>query len=96
VATDYDAPRKQDDDDTQSIEVLKERTASVNPQALDIDESDAAGDFLTQEIVSDDLDVVIVPAQDDEFTCVECFIVKHHSLIGKKTKAGSVCIECSS
>lgn len=95
MATDYDAPRKQDDDDTQSIEVLKERTSAVNPQALDVDDSDAAGDFLVQEVVSDDLDVVIVPAQEDEFTCSECFIVKHHSLIGKKSKNGPVCIECS-
>ena len=94
MATDYDAPRKQDDDDTQSIEVLKERTSAVNPQALDVDEGDIAGDFLAQEIISDDLDVVIVPAQEDEFTCSQCFIVKHHSLLARKSKNGPVCIEC--
>ena len=95
MATDYDAPRKQDDDDTQSIEVLKERSPSANPQALDIDESDSAEGFLVPEVISDDTDVVIVPVLDDEFTCSECFIVKHHSLMGKKNgKNGPVCIEC--
>lgn len=95
MATDYDAPRKQDDDDTQSIEVLKERTASANPPALDLDESDHGENFLAPEVVSEDIEVVIVPAQDDEFTCVKCFIVKHHSLMAEKTKSGPVCVECA-
>ena len=95
MATDYDAPRKTDDDDTQSIEVLKERTASANPPSLDVDESDASVEFLAPEVVSEDTDVVIVPAQQDEFTCVECFIVKHNSQIAKKTKLGAICVECA-
>jgi hypothetical protein len=38
-----------------------------------------------------------LPPQDDEFTCSECFIVKHHSLLSaKKGKFGKVCVECVS
>ena len=96
MATDYDAPRKQEDDDTQSIEVLKERSPAANPQALDIDESDASEGFMAPEVISDDTDIVIVPVLDDEFTCSECFIVKHHSLKSpKKGKYGPVCVECA-
>lgn len=97
MATDYDAPRKQDDDDTQSIEVLKERSPAANPQALDIDETDSVDGFsVPDQVVSDDTDIVIVPVLDDEFTCSECFIVKHHSLkSSKKGKFGPICIECA-
>ena len=51
--------------------------------------------FAIPDVVSEDLDVVVLPPQDDEFTCSECFIVKHHSLLSpKKGKYGKVCIEC--
>ena len=42
-----------------------------------------------------DLDVVVLPAQEDEFTCVSCFLVKHQSQFDHDTKLGPVCHECS-
>jgi hypothetical protein len=39
---------------------------------------------------------MVVPPQTDEFTCSECFIVKHKSMLAKKKgKYGEVCVECS-
>jgi hypothetical protein len=35
-----------------------------------------------------------VDTQDDEFTCSNCFIVKHRSLVARKSKNGPICSEC--
>jgi hypothetical protein len=95
MATDYDAPRKSDDDN-ESIEVLKERVPDKLGSSVDIDEADAADAFAVIPDVVEDLDVVILPPQDDEFTCSECFIVKHHSMLSaKKGKYGKQCTECA-
>jgi hypothetical protein len=94
MATDYDAPRK-NDDDTESIEAIKERVPDQLSSAVDVDESDASEAFTIPDVVAEDLDVVVLPPQDDEFTCTECFIVKHHSLLSEtKGKYGKVCVEC--
>jgi hypothetical protein len=96
MATDYDAPRK-NDDDSESIEALKERVPATMPGAVDADDADNPGDFeLAGQDLSDlDLDVVVLPPQADEFTCVECFLVKHRSQIDHETKLGPICVECA-
>lgn len=96
MATDYDAPRK-NDDDTESIEAIKERIPDKLSGVVDADEDHGDAFAIPDVVSSEDLDVVVLPAQDDEFTCSECFIVKHHSLLSsKKGKYGKVCIECAS
>lgn len=95
MATDYDAPRK-NDDENESIEAIKERIPDKLTGSVDIDEGDSAEGFSIPEVIAEDLDVVVLPPQEDEFTCSECFIVKHHSLLStKKGKYGKVCLECA-
>jgi hypothetical protein len=48
------------------------------------------------DISDADLDVVVLPPQADEFTCVSCFLVKHRSQIDHQEKLGPICIECAS
>lgn len=94
MATDYDAPRK-NDDDTESIEAIKERIPDSLGSAGDVDEADHSESFALPDVAaSEDLDVVVLPAQDDEFTCTSCFIVKHRSLMAHSSKTEKVCIEC--
>jgi len=94
LATDYDAPRK-NDDDTESIEVLKERGPEVSSVASDVDSEDHFDSNTIPEVSEAD-DVIVVPKQQDEFTCSECFIVKHHSQRAKKDgKFGPVCVDCA-
>jgi hypothetical protein len=95
MATDYDAPRKTDDD-TDSLEALKERNPDKSSAAIDLEETDDASGFdLAGADLSDiDLDVVVLPPQADEFTCVSCFLVKHRSQLGHEEKLGAVCVEC--
>jgi hypothetical protein len=95
MATDYDAPRKTDDD-SESIDAIKERVPDKLASALDVDEADSIDAFSVQEVVNEELDVVVLPPQDDEFTCSECFIVKHHTMLSsKKGKYGKLCLECA-
>lgn len=95
MATDYDAPRK-NDDDTESIEVLKERAPEVASASSDLDVEDHGDSFTLPDVTSEEAEVIVVPKQEDEFTCSECFIVKHHSQKAKKDgKYGAVCVDCA-
>ncbi len=98
MATDYDAPRKRDDD-SESIEALKARVPGKMSGSVDIDdgESDVSGDYELpgNDLSNVNLDVVVLPPQEDEFTCVSCFLVKHRSQFDHETKLGSICRECA-
>jgi len=99
MATDYDAPRKSDDD-SDSIEALKERVPDAQSSSIDVDDADNPGSFeLAGADLSDvELDVVVLPEQADEFTCVSCFLVKHRSQLAidfDKKLGGPVCKECA-
>ena len=95
MATDYDAPRKTEDD-SDSIEALKERVPDKMSGVVDVEDADNPGGFeLPGADLSDlDLDVVVLPPQADEFTCVSCFLVKHRSQLDHESKLGPVCREC--
>jgi hypothetical protein len=97
MAQDYDAPRKTDDD-TESIQALQERVPDQLSGQVDADDADNPGsvELAGQDLANVELDVVVLPPQADEFTCVECFIVKHRSQRDHDTKLGPVCIECAS
>jgi hypothetical protein len=92
MATDYDAQRKSDDD-TESLEAIKERIPSK--PTLSDDDSDNVDSFTIPDVVNEELEVVVLPQQENEFTCVNCFLVKPHAQLGKKSKLGPVCIDCS-
>ena len=95
MATDYDAPRK-NDDDTESLEAIKDRIPEGTTASSDVDDADHSDSFAIPEVANEELDVVVVPKQEDEFTCSECFIVKHHSQKARKDgKYGPVCVDCS-
>lgn len=95
MATDYDAPRK-NDDDTESLEAIKDRIPESTTASSDVDDADHSDSFAIPEVANEELDVVVVPKQEDEFTCSECFIVKHHSQKARKDgQYGPVCVDCS-
>ena len=96
MATDYDAPRK-NDDESESIEALKERVPDAAAASIDADDADNPGSFeLAGADLSDlELDVVVLPPQADEFTCVSCFLVKHRSQLDHEEKLGPICRECA-
>lgn len=95
MATDYDAPRKTDDD-AESLEALKERVPA-KPGTSSDDDADNPGSFdLSAADLSDvEIETVVLPPQADEFTCVSCFLVKHRLQFDHETKLGPICKECA-
>lgn len=95
MATDYDAPRKTDDDVTdESIEELKARRGDRVSASVDVDETELAENLeLPGADLSDkSLEVRVLPKQSDEFTCSECFLVHHISQLADERDR--ICSDC--
>ena len=82
MATDYDTPRKTDDDvDQDSLEELKARRNDKSTSAVDVDEFEQAEglELPGADLSNEELSVRVLPRQADEFTCMSCFLVHHRS-----------------
>lgn len=98
MATDYDAPRKTDEELAEdSLEDLKARRAEKTGSAVEVDETELAENLeLPGADLSDEsLAVRVVPKQSDEFTCSRCFLVQHRSQMDHENKKGAVCKDCA-
>lgn len=96
MPTDYDAPRK-NEEDTDSIEALKERVPASASANVDIDQGDGVHGFdLADTDLSDvEIETVVIPPQADEFTCTECFLIKNRSQLPEISSSGNpVCQDC--
>ena len=100
MATDYDAPRKTEDDDLNedSIEELKSRRVDKGGSGVDVDEAEQAEGFELPgaDLSGEELSVRVIPRQADEFTCGRCFLVHHRSQLAKEDKGQLICTECAS
>ena len=98
MATDYDAPRKTDDELSEdSIEELKARRVDKVSSVVDEDETEAAEGFELPgaDLSNEELSVRVLPRQADEFTCSRCFLVHHRSQLAKEVKGQLICKECA-
>ncbi len=98
MATDYDAPRKTDDDLSEdSIEELKSRRVDKNAASVDVDETEQAEGFELPgaDLSGEELSVQVIPRQADEFTCSRCFLVHHRSQLASGSSKALVCSECA-
>lgn len=98
MATDYDAPRKTDDElAEESIEELKAQRANMTASAVDVDEAEAAENLeLPGADLSDEsLTVTVVPKKADEFTCSKCYLVHHQSQLAKEKDGLPICRDCA-
>ncbi|MCH8612616.1 DUF4193 domain-containing protein [Arsenicicoccus dermatophilus] len=98
MATDYDAPRKTDDDISEdSIEELKARRGDVSSSSVDVDETEQAEGFELPgaDLSGEELSVRVLPRQADEFTCGRCFLVHHRSQLAKEVGGQPICRECA-
>lgn len=98
MATDYDAPRKTDDEiAAESLETLQATQAAKTQTAVDIDENEIAetlelpGADLSGEVLS----VEVIPVRRDEFTCASCFLVHHVSQHVAGPIDAPVCADCA-
>ncbi|HTY71317.1 MAG TPA: DUF4193 domain-containing protein [Actinomycetes bacterium] len=98
MATDYDTPRKTDDElGEDSLEELKARRSDAASGAVDVDEVELAENLELPgaDLSNEELSVRVLPRQADEFTCSRCFLVHHRSQLAKQVGGQPVCRECA-
>ncbi|MEP6525602.1 MAG: DUF4193 domain-containing protein [Nocardioidaceae bacterium] len=98
MATDYDAPRKTEEElNEDSLEELKARRMDKNSGKVDEDEAEAAESFELPgaDLSHEELAVRVLPKQADEFTCSVCFLVHHRSQLATERKGMLVCRDCA-
>jgi hypothetical protein len=96
MATDYDAPRKNEDSESEdSLEELKARRHEKNSGKVDEDEAEAAEAFELPgaDLSHEELAVEVKPRQSDEFTCTRCFLVHHRSQLADEKNL--ICTDCA-
>jgi hypothetical protein len=96
MATDYDAPRKTDEElNEESLEELKSQSAT-KASSIDIDEADLneSLELPGADLSDESITVMVIPKKADEFTCSKCFMVSHRSQLAKESKQGPICQEC--
>lgn len=95
MATDYDAPKVKDEDPAESLEELKGQSSKAQTAVIDEEDDTVEGvDLPGADLSNEQLIVKVVPQQDDEFTCMSCFLVKHHSQVAREAGGHKFCREC--
>lgn len=98
MATDYDAPRKTEEDLSEdSLEALKARRTEKPSAVVDEDETDLAEGYELPgaDLSGEELLVRVLPAQADELTCASCFLVRHRSQIAREKDGLKYCMDCA-
>jgi hypothetical protein len=98
MATDYDTPRKTDEElHEESLEELKARRQDAQSGQVDVDEEEAAENLELPgaDLSAEELEVRVVPKQSDEFTCSRCFLVHHFTQLVSGEGATAVCRDCA-
>ncbi len=98
LATDYDAPRNNNEESDDSIEELKSRRNDKSTGQVDADFEAVEGlELPGADLSGEELVVQVLPEQQDEFTCATCFMVHHRSqLAGKDSQGRPICKDCAS
>lgn len=98
MATDYDAPRRSQDDELaeDSLEELKARRNEAQSGVVD-EEPDTAESFELPgaDLSGEELSIKVMPKQADEFTCSRCFLVHHRSRLAEERNGLPVCRDCA-
>ncbi|AKE41370.1 Uncharacterised protein [Corynebacterium kutscheri] len=98
MATDYDAPRRREEDEleTDSLEGLKAAEAHSGNIDADEEEMVEAYDLPSLDLSGEELNVTVVPRREDEFTCSSCYLVQSNKRIDHVEDDGSIiCKDCA-
>jgi hypothetical protein len=98
MATDYDSPRKTDEELTEdSLQELQARRMDKSSTSIDLDPDDVAEslELPGSDLSNEELSIRVIPRQADEFTCASCFLVHHRSQLAETRKGEPICRECA-
>ena len=87
MATDYDSPRKTDEEITEdSLQELQARRMDKSSSTIDVDPDDVAEslELPGADLSNEELSFRVIPRQADEFTCSRCFLVHHRSQLAEE------------
>lgn len=95
MATDYDAPRTKNVEDTvdESLEELAATRRATDTAVIDEDEAVDSYDLPDADI-SEELSVRVIPKQANEFTCSSCFLVQHRNRLALQRGSEQLCVDC--
>src|SRR6476469_6918286 len=98
MATDYDGSRtREEESPAESLEALEaSRGSGAQTDVFDIaeTETDEGIDRPGADLSGEELTVIVVPEQSDEFTCSSCFLVRHRSQIALEKNGLKYCRDC--
>ncbi len=97
MATDYDSPRKTDDDlGEDSLQELQARRADKSTGVIDEDlDAGEVTELPGADLSNEELSLRVLPRQADEFTCGRCFLVHHRSQLAEENNGQLICRECA-
>ena len=98
MATDYDSPRKTDEELTEdSLQELQARRMDKSSTSIDLDPDDVAEslELPGSDLSNEELSIRVIPRQADEFTCSSCFLVHHRSQLAETRHGEPICRECA-
>jgi hypothetical protein len=102
MATDYDAPRRNETDELaeDSLEELKARRNENQSGVVDVDTDAPDENFELpgadlSGLSGEELTVKVLPKQADEFTCSKCFLVHHRSRLAEQHNGQYICRDCA-
>ncbi|MEY9857782.1 hypothetical protein ABH935_003395 [Catenulispora sp. GAS73] len=97
MATDYDVPRKTDEDLAENgTEDGRARRAEAAGGLADLEEIDNEPlDLPRADLSGEELTVLVLPRQADEFTCTNCFLVHHRNLLARRKRGVMLCCDCA-
>src|ERR1700733_15206294 len=98
MATDYDSPRKTDDDlGEDSLQELQARRMDKSSSTIDLDPDDAAEglELPGADLSNEELSFRVIPGEEDEFTGSRGFLAHHRSLVAYEKNGELVCRVCA-
>ncbi|WP_369045679.1 DUF4193 domain-containing protein [Sinomonas sp. P10A9] len=97
MAVDYDQPRNREEEQEESLEVLKPAGRDAARAAvLELDDNDTAEgiDLPGADLSGLELTIQVVPVQENEFVCASCFLVRHRSQKALERHGETYCTDC--
>lgn len=96
MAIDYDVPRRTDEDLAENGgEERRARRAGAATGSADLDERDNEPVELPgADLSGEELSVLVLPRQADEFVCTNCFLVHHRNQLARRKRGVRLCRDC--
>lgn len=99
MATDPDVMRQPEtvDGADESLELLKANRDESQSDTIDFDDVDTVESYELPgaDLSEEELSVRAVPLQNDEFTCMSCFLAQHRSRLASNKDGTAICIDCT-